>query len=606
MTTATKIPAAPRWDLDSLFPGGSKSLEFRVFRQKTKDGLAEASRQLSVLPATLDTGNHAAWTRFILLFQSLGEQIEVIRGFGGCLIAADVSDHEGHAIVGEGDLLVSEWEKLKTGLEALAAKQSDSAWQQLVGNPELAPVQFYLNELRTNARDRMPLELESLALELGVNGYHAWNRLYDKMAGDLRVEMEVDGQTKTMSLGQLAILMNHTDRSVRQRAFEKMTDAWKSRADLAAMALNAQGGFRLSLYKKRGWNSFLKEPLKMNRLSEASLDAMWHVVGRETRRLAPYIDAKKMLLGIDKFRWYDEFVPCGQADRIYSYDEAGQFIVDNVRTFSPHMADFYRMALDKRWIEAEDRAGKAGGAFCIHLPTFKQSRIFMTYAGTYDNLSTLAHELGHAYHGYTLKDQPFLTTMYPMGLAETASIFSEMLVNDAALAQADNPQEKLMLLDQILQQAYVFFTDIQCRYLFDRSFYTERASGVVGKDRLCELMVEAQRKSFNGLLDESGYHPYFWCSKLHFFITDTPFYNFPYAFGFLFAGGVYARAKQEGGSFARNYLALLQDTGRMTTEEAAKKHLGVDLTKEEFWLNAVDRSLAQVEKFVVMAGSATS
>lgn len=593
--------AAPRWDLDSLFPGASKSAEFKAFRQKTKADLAEAADLLARLPKTLNAADRPAWTKFILLLQAIGAQIEVIRGFSGCVIAADVSDTEGQAIVGEGDLLGSEWEKLKTALEAVAAKQSDADWAQLVTSSDLTSVRFYLDELRANARDRMPLEQESLALELAVNGYHAWNRLYDKMAGDLRVEMEVEGQPKTLSLGQLVPLMNHANRSIRQQAFEKMTEVWKSRADLAAMTLNAQAGFRLSLYSRRGWNSFLKEPLKMNRLTEASLEAMWHVIARETHRLTPYIEAKKRLLGIDKFSWYDEFVPCGHAEREYPYDQAGQFIIDNVRTFSPHMADFYRMALDKRWVEAEDRPGKAGGAFCSHLPTFKASRIFMTYAGAYDNLTTLAHELGHAYHGWALKDEPYFSSLYPMGLAETASIFSETLVNDAALAQATDPQEKIMLLDQNLQQAYVFFTDIQCRFLFDKAFYTERKNGIVGKDRLCELMTQAQKSAYAGLLDESGFHPYFWCSKLHFFITDTPFYNFPYTFGFLFAGGVYARARAEGQAFAPKYLALLQDTGRMTTEEAAQKHLGVDLTKEEFWVSAVNRSLAQVDNFVTMA-----
>ncbi|HVP07762.1 MAG TPA: M3 family metallopeptidase, partial [Candidatus Acidoferrum sp.] len=210
-------------------------------------------------------------------------------------------------------------------------------------------------------------------------------------------------------------------------------------------------------------------------------------------------------------------------------------------------------------------------------------------------------ELGHAYHTYAMGDIPYFSKIYPMTLAETASIISEMIVTDAALAAADDDQMKLMLVDQVLQQAYIFFTDIHCRYLFDRSFYEERRKGIVGKDRLNELMIEAQKKAFAGLLDESGYHPLFWCSKLHFFITDTPFYNYPYTFGYLFAGGVYARAREEGKSFADKYRALLEDTGRMTTEEAAKKHLGVDLTKEEFWISAVKRSLSKLDTYIKLA-----
>ena len=600
MTTATTVPPAPAWDLEVIFPGGSKSPQFLAYRQKAKDDLAELTRTLSELPNAM-ASNLEAWTSFVLLLQSVAEQIHVISSFSGCLIAQNVDDSEAQIITGEGDLLVSQWEQLKTGLEAVSLKQSDEVWSSFVSSPELVGVTFFMNETREHARRKLAIEQESLVLDLSVNGYHAWNRLYDKMAGDLRVDFDVNGETKSVSMGQLATFMDNPDRSVRRRAFEAMVASWNSRADLAAMALNAQAGFRLSLYKRRGWNSFLYEPLRNCRLSQASLDCMWHVIGRETARLAPYIEAKKRLLGIDKFRWYDEFAACGHVDRKYPYDEAAAFIIDNVRTFSPHMADFYRTAIDQRWIEAEDRSGKAAGGFCTYLPTFKQSRIFMTYAGTYENLLTLAHELGHAYHTYALRDVPYFSKFYPMTLAETASIFSETLVNDAALQQTSEPKQKLMLVDQILQQAYIFFTDIHCRYLFDQSFYAERGKGIVGKDRLSELMIDAQKKAYGELLDESGYHPLFWCSKLHFYMTDQPFYNFPYTFGYLFAGGVFDRARKEGSSFAARYRALLEDSGRMSTEQVAMKHLDVDLTKEEFWRDAVNRSLSQVDTFVRLA-----
>jgi oligoendopeptidase F len=230
-----------------------------------------------------------------------------------------------------------------------------------------------------------------------------------------------------------------------------------------------------------------------------------------------------------------------------------------------------------------------------------ESRIFMTYSETFSELLTLAHELGHAYHSWVLKDKDFFATQYPMNLAETASIFNELLVIDAAYEESDDPAEQLRLLDQKLQQAHIFFCDIRCRYLFDSTFYEERKNGVVQKDRLNELMTEAQRTAYAGTLSDDGYHKLFWATKLHFFITDMPFYNFPYTFGFLFAGGVYDRARQEGQSFADKYDKLLADTGSMRTEELAKKHLGVDLTSPDFWETAVTRTLADVDRFVTLA-----
>ncbi|MBK7142828.1 MAG: M3 family oligoendopeptidase [bacterium] len=600
-TVATSIPAAPKWDLESIFPGGSASPEFKAFREKMKAEIAAGASRVSTLPNQLDKNSREQWKQFIVLLQDLHERLELIRSFGGCLIAQNVADNAAQGIVGESDQMTSEWEKLRTFLEAWSIRQSDAAWNDLVSDPALVGFKFFLDETRETARHKMPIEKESLALDLSVNGYHAWNRLYDRMAGDLRVKMEVGGETKELSMGQLATYMDNPDRNVRRTAFEKMTEAWKSRADLAAMTLNAQAGFRLALYKNRGWQSPLIEPLMQNRLSQASLDAMWSVVARETKRLAPYIEAKKKLLGIDAFRWYDEFASVGEVHRKWSFDEAVEFIVTNCRSFSDHLADYCKMAVEKRWIEAEDRAGKAGGAFCTTFGIHRQSRIFMTYSGTYDNLSTLAHELGHAYHSHVLRDKAWLAGMYPMGLAETASIFNELLTTDSALASAQSRDERLMLLDQLLMQPYVFFTDVHCRYIFDRAFYAEREKRILDAAGLCEMMTNAQRQAYQGLLAEDGYHPYFWASKLHFFITDTPFYNFPYVFGFLFAGGVYNCAREEGKSFADKYRALLADTGSMTTEQVAKKHLGVDLTKEDFWVASVNRSLSKVDEFVKLA-----
>lgn len=600
-TVATSIPPAPTWDLESIFPGGSASSEFRAFREKVKAEIAKEAARVASLPPVLDKSSRESWKQFIVALQDIHEHLELIRSFGGCLIAQNVGDNAAQGIVGEGDQMTSEWEKLKTNLEAWSIKQSDAAWDDLISDPALAGFKFFLTELRTIARHKMPIERESLALDLAVNGYHAWNRLYDRMSGDLRVTMNVRGETKEISLGQAATFMDNPDRAVRRTAFEKITEAWKSRQDLAAMALNAQAGFRLALYKNRGWNSPLIEPLMLNRLSQDSLDAMWHVVARETKKLTPYIEAKKKLLGLDSFRWYDEFASVGEVHRKWTYDEAVDFIVTNCRSFSDHLADYCKLAVEKRWIEAEDRPGKAGGAFCTTFGIHRQSRIFMTYSGTYDNLSTLAHELGHAYHSYVLRDKAWLAGMYPMGLAETASIFNELLTTDSALASAQSRDERLMLLDQLLMQSYVFFTDVHCRYLFDRAFYAEREKRILDASALSEMMVDSQRKAYQGLLSEDGYHPLFWASKMHFFITDVPFYNFPYVFGFLFAGGVYNAAREEGKSFADKYRALLADTGSMTTEEVAKKHLGVDLTKEEFWAASVNRSLSKVDEFVKLA-----
>jgi pepF/M3 family oligoendopeptidase len=598
----THTAAAPTWDLDVLFPGGAVSDEFARFRKQVAADLASAEAEAERLSVAGPGADASEWTAFILRLQDLAARIATTRSFSGCLVSQNVDDDLGHKISGDADVFSSRLAGLLTHLESFATKQTDAEWREILGRPGISEIRFYLDEVRVRAREKMSPDRERLVSELAVNGYHAWNRLYDKMAGDLKVDLTVDDKPRSLSLGQLAMFMSSASRDLRREALRKLEEAWETRANLAAMALNAQGGFRLSVYRNRNWTDFLHEPLTLGRLERKTLEAMWSAVNDAVPRLAPYIEAKKKLLGIDRFCWYDQIAPVGGIERRYTFGEAGRFVTEQLADFSPEMAEFTAMALERRWVEAENRPGKAGGAFCTDFPTHEATRVFMTWGNEYDHLMTLAHELGHAYHGWVLRKSPYLASRYPMNLAETASTFNELRVTDAALRGAADPRERLMLLDQKLQNAFVMFCNLRARYFFDCAFYTERAAGTVPRARLDEMMVDAQRRAFGGLLaDPDGFHPLFWASKLHFFITDYPFYNFPYVFGFLFANGVYDRALKEGAGFADRYRALLVDTGRMTTEEIGRRHLGVDLTERGFWDEAIGRITADVKPFVELA-----
>ncbi len=600
VNTSTKAKAtSPQWELDSIFPGGSASPEFRKFCDAIRGDLEKLAASVKALPAMLNDSSRAPWIAAILEFQRLGAHIEMARSFAHCLTSQNVKDDPAHALEGEVDNYIASWLNLRTGFEASFAGHSDVEWEKLTADGQVAEIKFPLDEMRRMAKHKMPPQLEALAQELAVNGYHGWSRLYDKISGEIAVEFAESGTVETMSVGQLSNKFQNPDRDVRRRAFETFEKIWATEASVCASVLNSQAGFRLALYRNRGWKSALVEPLMLNRSQQETLDAMWSAVKSVIPDLKRYTDAKKKLMGTDKFCWYDQFAPVGHLDLEFTYDQAANFIVKHLGSFSEEMAKFSRMAIDKRWIEAEDRAGKADGAYCTGLNLKGESRVFMTYSNDYSSMSTLAHELGHAYHQWVLKDTPQLATEYPMGLAETASIFNELRVGSAALQEVSDRQGKLLLIDQELQGTLILFCNIYTRYLFDRRFYEERAGGIVGKNRLDEMMLAAQKEAFGEILDpKEGYHPLFWASKLHFFITDVPFYNFPYTMGFLFAGGVYERAEQEGKGFAKKYRSLLEDTGKMTTEQVAKKHLGVDLTKDEFWRLAVQRATARIDEFV--------
>ncbi len=340
----------------------------------------------------------------------------------------------------------------------------------------------------------------------------------------------------------------------------------------------------------------LKEPLAINRMKQETLDAMWGAINRYKTHFVTFLEKKADILGLDQLSFYDVNAPISHSVKTSSYTEGASFIIDQFRKFSPKMADFAEMAFENRWIEAEDRPGKQPGGFCTSFPDSKETRIFMTYSGSAANIATLAHELGHAYHQHVMDDLHGLNQGYAMNVAETASTFAEMIVADASVKSAETKEEKSALLEDKVKRSVAFFMNIHARFIFEQRFYEERKQGMVSVDRLQELMVDAQKEAYCETLSE--YDPNFWASKLHFHITGVPFYNFPYTFGYLFSLGIYAHAQESDGDFEDDYIALLRDTGRMTVEELAAKHLNVDLTKPDFWENAIKLCVQDVEEFL--------
>jgi len=581
------------WDLDPIFAGGSESPALAEF-------LAELTADMAAFerigwPDLSGEAAEAQWRESIQTLFKLTMRLRQAGAFANCLVSQDVKDNRALQLTAQIDQKNGQLSTFWTKFSAAAARQPDTAWQQLLNTGPLAEISFHLNEERELARQKMAPELETLVDELAASGYHAWDRLYGLVSGD----KEVKWQGQPTSLYQLQITFSDDpDRTVRQQAFDLFGAAWTDLAKICAEALNQQAGFRLTLYKHRGWDSVLHEPLLENRLRRDSLEAMWAVIEVKSAKLLDYFAAKAKLFGIDQLSWFDVHAPVGKVSSSLSWDGATGFVEGNLRSFNPDLADFARMALDRRWVEAENRPGKRAGGYCTSFPLSKETRIFMTFNGSYNSMLTLAHELGHSYHAWVMRDLPYGAQYCTAGVAETASTLNEMVVREASYRDADDDQTRLSLLGTKLSDAAAFLMDIRARYEFELAFFEQRATKHLSVDELSDLMLTAQKKAFKeGLV---RYHPLFWASKLHFYMTRAPFYNFPYTFGFLFSNGVYAQALAEGPSFRERYVALLRDAGSMNTEDLARTHLGVELTQPEFWETAVDRVLADVDEFVVL------
>ncbi|MEC5425153.1 M3 family oligoendopeptidase [Virgibacillus sp. C22-A2] len=586
----------PTWDLDVIFPGGSESEEFTTYLKTIKEEMGKLSKTVDNFVPGQEGGSTNQLAGIVTHLESTMKKVREAFAFISCLSAQDVNDDKANLLVGKRSALQADLSAVVTNFEQKLVLIDDTAWKEMMLHPQLIEISFVLNENRKRAKELLSAENEILINDLAVDGYHGWSQMYDTIVGSMSVELEEEGETNSYSVGQASNKLSNPDREVRKHVFEQLDKAWKEKADLFGQTLNHLAGFRLQTYKHRNWADVLKEPLTINRMQKETLDAMWKAITNNKHHFVKFLEKKAEILGLEKLSMYDVGAPVTKSVKKSSYTEGASFIVEQFREFSPKMADFAQMAFDKRWIEAEDRSGKRPGGFCTSFPDSEQTRIFMTYSGTTSNIATLAHELGHAYHQHVMNDVNGLNQRYAMNVAETASTFAEMIVADASVKGAQNKKEKQALLEDKIQRSVAFFMNIHARFIFENNFYEERREGLVSVNRLNELMIEAQKEAYGDALEE--YDQNFWASKLHFHITGVPFYNFPYTFGYLFSLGIYAHAKEKGGSFEESYIELLRDTGRMNVEELARKHLNVDLTTTDFWESAIQLCVKDVEEFL--------
>ena len=586
------------WDLDSIFSGGSNSLALNE-RMTELESQMENYYQL--------VGNWEFTPEDFEQLQTILQlQAKISDGFTQCdsyitaLLSANVNDSQAKILSGKLYALLPRLQSAETVLSTKFAKINEEHWQTLITNSNFQLLAFRLNELRRDGAQLLSESEENIINTLSLDGLNAWSSHYDTIVASIKIPFTQNGETVELSAGQaFNKMMSDPDQEIRKTLFVAWETAWKEKAPLFGDTLNHLDGFRLSTYKLHGITDYLQKPLEYNRLKKETLDVMWSTIEKNKQPLADYLTRKANLFGKEKMEWQDQDAPIILGDleeKTFTFDEAAAFIVENFKKFSPKMADFARSAFEKSWIEAEDRPGKRPGGYCTELPETKESRIFMTYSNSVNEVATLAHELGHAFHSSTMWDLPSLNREYAMNVAETASTFAGLIVADATLKAAKSKEEQINLLDTKLQNALAMFMNIHSRFIFENSFYTARQKGLVSEEEITSMMIDAQKEGYQDAL--ASYHPYFWSAKLHFFIDDVPFYNFPYTFGYLFSMGIYAYANQKGTNFEQEYIDLLRDTASMTTEELAEKHLGVDLTKPDFWQAGIDMILDDIQQFM--------
>jgi pepF/M3 family oligoendopeptidase len=413
------------------------------------------------------------------------------------------------------------------------------------------------------------------------------------------VPIVLDGREQRLPMSEIRNLAYDADRTVRRRAYEAELATWASAEVPIAAAINSIKGEMNTLARRRKWDGPLDIALFNSNIDRPTLEAMMEAMRESFPDFRRYLRAKARALGVHALAWYDLFAPLSAEERGWSYDEGAAFICRQFATFSPKLRDLAERAFREHWIDAEPRSGKEDGAFCLSLRR-DESRILANFKPVFGQVSTLAHELGHAYHNLNLAGRTALQRITPMTFAETASIFCETIVRQAAFDQA-TPAEQLALLESSLQDACQVIVDISSRFLFEQQVFDTRRQREVTTAELKEIMLDAQRQTYGDGLDANALHPYMWAAKPHYY--GYVFYNFPYAFGLLFSLGLYARYRSDPDNFTARYDDLLSSTGLVEAGDLAAR-FGIDLHTPDFWRSSLDIVRADIAKFDRLTGKA--
>ncbi len=559
----------PKWDLESIYPG-VESKEFNSdidsvyklsaeLKQKSKDKsipiieLIKLHDSLMALSAEIGTYSYASFSvdttnPAVLAAYSKVENAEVATRDASTVFEYYLSERE------------SEFDA-----------------------PELKDYSLFLNEAKISRRHMMSLEEESLAQEMLQVSSSSWEKLH------MTITAEIKDGDKTLT--QLRGMQSSPDRKVRKDAFEREVKILEKNRTALAAALNGVKGTTLLLEKRRGWKDPLDRSLFYSRITHKTLDALISALEDSREMFRDYLNTKAELLGLDHLDWYDVTAPVGKVEMSYTWDEAKKLVTKCYTAFSPEVGAFIKNAFDHNWVDPESHDGKIGGAYDISFPLEGESRVMMNWEGSYDSVSTLAHELGHAYHDHVVKDYPMSQKNYPMTLAETASIFGETTIFQEVL-KTSSREESLGIIEAFVASSFQVCIDILSRFYFEKYAFEARREGDVTADEFCRLMTKAQDETYGDAVKTK--HPYMWAVKGHYYSEGFSFYNYPYAFGQLFALGLYA-SKDSVEDFPEHYKNVLSMTGRFTAEEIARA-AGCDIEDKQFWLKGIKLIATYAEK----------
>ena len=460
--------------------------------------------------------------------------------------------------------------------------------------------EFILKEVVEKSKYLLTDREEAIIANMQNTGSNAWGKLKDNLISTHKVEINEDGKIKEYPLTVVLNMAYDKDEKVRKRAYEAEIASYTKIEEGVAAALNGIKGEVLTICEFRGYKSPLEQTLINSRMDEESLNVMLEAMKESMPKFREYLKRKAEILGHKNgLPFYGMYAPIVESDMEFDYEKGKKFVVDKFRTFSDNLANFAQKAMNNNWIDVMPKEGKVGGAFCAGIHYLGESRILLNYGNSFSDVVTMAHELGHGFHGECLKDESVLNTEYPMPIAETASTFCETIVKKAAIKEADKITA-LAILESEISDCNQVIVDIYSRFLFEKSLFEARKESALTVDQIKKLMLDAQREAYGDGLDPEYLHPYMWTWKPHYYYANSNFYNFPYAFGLLFAKGLYAEYLKKGSEFSSEYENLLSITGKHNIADITKE-VGIDIHNKEFWKSSLRTIEEDIDKFMELS-----
>ena len=585
------------WSLKELYPS-FESQEFKIDMDKLTNKINEVNEWANEIVKD-NNDILVKLEEYIKRYSKLTELISKIGAFIELSISVNTKDTEALRYSDIFEKKLTHMVEASTKVERYISTIDNI--EHIIEKSELLKAHEYvLKSIVEQSKYLLSDKEESIIANMKNTGSNAWSKLKDNLISSLMVEIKENDEVKEYPLTVVLNMAEDKSEEVRKRAYEAEIASYKKVEEGVAAALNGIKGEVLTVCDFRGYKSPLEKTLLDSRMDEESLNAMLDAMKESLPVFRKYLRRKAEMLGHKNgLPFYDLYAPISNADMKFTYDEGAKFVVKNFRTFSDNLGNFAQKAIDNNWIDVEPREGKVGGAFCAGLHFIGESRILLNYGGSFGDVVTMAHELGHGFHGECLKNEAILNSEYPMPIAETASTFCETIIKKAAIKEA-NKDEALAILEAEICDCTQVIVDIYSRFLFEKSVFEARKESALTVSQIKELMLEAQREAYGDGLDPEYLHPYMWAWKPHYYDADYNYYNFPYAFGLLFAKGLYAEYLKKGEGFTSEYERLLSITGKNKIADITKE-VGIDIHNKEFWRNSLKTIEEDIEKFIELS-----